>query len=248
MISNCSASGGRVSSASSTRPSRFASSLWAGKKYDSRGTRAGGRGSRRVRPVAAGSGHGVSVRPTTRNRLPGCADRLDQVPLREGLDLAGLADEVDRSRAEVRVDDVGRRRPGPRRAASGRRRSRRPAGGPRRAGRTTAGSSSSTTTARRRPARAPRTPRPASRAPRSTAIWSASRQRSRSAIAVGTSSATPTTSATTAAGTPSRRDRRRRGRRPSRARGTGPPAPTIASTIAPPRIASHVQAKNTGPR
>ena len=37
MISNVSARAGSVSSASSTRPARFASSLWAGKKYDSAG-------------------------------------------------------------------------------------------------------------------------------------------------------------------------------------------------------------------
>ena len=81
-------------------------------------------------------------------------------------------------------------------------------------------------------------------------FWSAIRQRDWIWVAVGTSSATPTTSATTAASTPDAAAATGWTLRPAarpRALRTGPNRAAIASATAPPRIASHVQAKNTGP-
>ena len=59
MISNTSASAGSASSASATRPSRFASSLCAGKKYDSLGSRPGGDAV--AAPATADGGDGAIV-------------------------------------------------------------------------------------------------------------------------------------------------------------------------------------------
>ena len=113
-ISNVVGEAGSVSSASATSPARFASSLWAGKKYESRASRAVPAPRRRRLAVAtasldrrarrrAGADPGWASPPgsgRTRSRLPPSTPRRDELePAGERRQLAvAVPDQVDGTR------------------------------------------------------------------------------------------------------------------------------------------------------
>ena len=111
MISNSSASVGSVASASATSPATFASSLWAGKKYDSRARRVipGSPGS-----AAAGCGPGSALARPVEGQDPQHVRRDRRA---DGVDLeapdqrrqlaVAVPDQVDGMGRQVQVDHVG---------------------------------------------------------------------------------------------------------------------------------------------